>query len=99
MILPEWLLTAVVSLMGVLIGIAARQALARMREYHTQAMDRLDALTKTLETARQEMTRHVHDHATGTLTNGGLARRVEAMHAQLMDHLVAHHALGPGPHP
>ena len=65
MILPDWALTAVTGLIGALLALVSRQALARMGEYHREAMVRLDRLTQCLEMVRATMAEHMRDHASG----------------------------------
>ena len=73
MVLPDWTLTAIVSMIGGLVGLVARQALVRMGEYHREAMRRLDALTTSVEAARQDLASHMRDHASGAFNH----RRLE----------------------
>jgi len=69
MILPNWVLTGIITVIGALIAFSVRQALARMREYHLVAMGRLDKLTTCIEGVRTDLGAHMRDHATGEFNN------------------------------
>ena len=48
-----------------LIGFSVRTFLARMEQYHKDAMCRIDALTAAVEAVRSTMVEHIRDHAAG----------------------------------